>query len=34
LLEAGQDIEVAVDDKGAINIKLLSDAGSAGQTSQ
>jgi hypothetical protein len=33
-LEAGQDIEVAVDDKGAINIKLLSDAGSAGQTSQ
>src|SRR5262249_29666890 len=32
-LEAGQDIEVAVDDKGAINIKLLSDAGSPGQTS-
>jgi hypothetical protein len=33
VLDAGQDIEVAVD-KGAINIKLLSDAGSAGQTSQ
>ena len=34
VLQAGQDIEVAVDDNGAINIKLLSDAGSAGQTSQ
>src|SRR5262249_18723280 len=34
VLEAGQDIEVAVDDQGVINIKLLSDAGSAGQTSQ
>ena len=35
VLEAGQDVELAVDDKGAINVKLVeSDAGSAGQASQ
>jgi len=35
VLEAGQDVEVAVDDKGAINVKLVeADAGSAGHASQ
>ena len=35
VLEAGQDVELAVDDKGAINVKLVeSDAGSAGHASQ
>jgi uncharacterized protein YacL (UPF0231 family) len=34
VLEAGQDVDVNVDDKGAVNVKLVqSDAGSAGRTS-
>jgi hypothetical protein len=35
VLDAGQDIEVSVDDKGAVSVKIVhSDAGSAGQAAQ
>jgi hypothetical protein len=35
VLEAGQDVDVSVDDKGAVSVKLVqSDAGGAGHPSQ
>jgi uncharacterized protein YacL (UPF0231 family) len=35
VLEAGQDVDVSVDDKGAVSVKLVqSDAGGAGHASQ
>jgi hypothetical protein len=35
VLEAGQDVEISVDDKGAFSVKLVqSDAGSAGKAPQ